>query len=257
MRLLRCVPVLFLWCWLTPAGGGVALAAPDAPAPACSSDPTCTQLEGRARELAGMGLLDEAQRTYAAAFELKGDPKLLYERGRLLHKLGRFAEAAAAYKKSLETDPAMSDKQRRKIEQYLEQAQAEARETPAAPSPPSPSPSPPVRPEPVLVPGPEPLTARPEPVSPKPEPAPTPTPPPETAPPAPAPAAPAPVALRKPAPPPKKPTPIWKRWWLWTAVGVGVAGLAVGVGLGVASRRPDVDGATDYRPFGLGLRFGN
>lgn len=246
MRLLRCVPVLFLWCWLTPAGGRLAQAAPE-PAPACSSDPVCTQLEGRARELAGMGLLDEAQRTYAAAFELRGDPRLIYERGRLLHKLGRFAEAAAAYKKSLETDPAMSDKQRRKIEQYLDQAQAEARDTPVAPSPPAvPSPL-----EPVIVP-------RPEPVAPKPEPAVTPSPEPAApaATPAPAPA-PAPVALRKPAPPPKKPTPIWKRWWLWTAVGVGVAGLAVGIGLGVASRRPDVDGATDYRPFGLGLRFGN
>lgn len=238
MRLLRGISLLVICCgFLTSAQPAQA-----GPAASCSSDPVCTQLANQARERSGMGLLEDAQRYYASAYEMANDPKLLYERARVIHKLGRYAEAVSLYRKFLDTDTSGNEKQRRKVEQYLDQAQAEARDAPATPPPAPASPLPPPVINPTPTPTPSPVLA------PTPETSPTPTPAPVVTKPAPPP--PVVVAKKLPPPKPKEPLNLHKKWWFWTAVGVGVAGIAIGAGLGVASRPPDLTGTVEYQPFG-------
>ena len=58
--------------------------------------------------------------------ELGSDPNLLYNRARVLHKAGRFAEAVTNYQKFLDAHAGGTDDQHRKAEQYLEQARTNA-----------------------------------------------------------------------------------------------------------------------------------
>lgn len=263
----RLLPVLLGFA----IGPGVPVAhAQTATAEVCPDDAECTRLANQAGELSAMGLLNDAQRVYESAYKRRGDPKLLYERGRVLQKLGRYVDAAICYRKYLELDTSGNEKQRRKTEQYLDESLQQAQDTPAAPRLPEPVPppvTPPSAPAPSVLPPGTPLPAAP------PAAATVPADGPATAATAPAAAtapttaaaptaasapakvtAPVKVAVRLPikSGPPPRPKKIWQKWWFWTAIGAGVAatGIGLGLGFGLASRQPDLTGVTTFHPFG-------
>jgi hypothetical protein len=240
MRPTRCLYPLFV-CLALLGGRATPPAAAQSAATYCEDDAECARLANQASEMTAMGLLNDAQRTYDTAYQRVSDPKLLYERARVLHKLGRFVDAALCYRKYIEQGAGGNEKQRRKAEQYLDEALQQAQDAPT-PRPQPASASPPPAPPPAALTPATPPSAT------------TPAAPPTTA------AAAPPVVLNAVAPPPPQPKPagpprpkkLWEKWWFWTAIGGGVVvtTVALGLGLGLASRPPDLTGATEFHPFG-------
>lgn len=100
--------------------------------PNCDADPPCTALKSQASAKSKSGDLVEALRLYRLAYEVRPDPRLWYNVGRLLHKQGQTAEAVAAYQKFLAA-PILDEQQpqqAQKAREYLAQLQ-----TPLAASP--------------------------------------------------------------------------------------------------------------------------
>lgn len=103
-------------------------------AASCATDPTCAAVAARAREQSLGGQLDEALTTYRAAYQLQADPKLLYNLGRVAHKLGRRDEAAEYYRRYLDSGAEDRPEQRDKTAAYLSEVSAPI-VVPAAPLP--------------------------------------------------------------------------------------------------------------------------
>lgn len=89
----------------------------------CEKEPACMALWERAAALSKEGKLPESQRMYEMAYDLRDDPRLLFNIARILHKRGLFAEAAAQYERFLKStvrDP----EQKSKALAYLEEVRA-------------------------------------------------------------------------------------------------------------------------------------
>lgn len=192
---------------------------------ACLRDDLCRAQYTLARELSRSGNLEEALAAYETAYQRRPVPILLYNIGRLHHRMRHYADAVRYYSRYLETQAQEEAEQRARARQYLEDATKELQQGPAPSRAPSPEP---------------PLVA------------------PEQQP-----AAPAQPAVRKTAEPPASPvapepaaalekgrTPLYKRWWLWAIVGgVVVAGaLGVGLGVGLGGSQPAAPGAMSLPP---------
>lgn len=91
----------------------------------CDEDATCAEQAARAHQLSKEGNLEDALRLYQAAYQLRADPKLLFNIARVLHKLGRRAEAATYYQRYLHADTENIPEQRQKAQDYLMQAERE------------------------------------------------------------------------------------------------------------------------------------
>lgn len=103
-------------------------------AASCATDPACAAVAARAREQSLVGQLEEALTAYRAAYQLQADPKLLYNLGRVAHKLGRRDEAAQYYRRYLDSGAEDRPEQRDKTAEYLVEVSAPV-VAPAAPLP--------------------------------------------------------------------------------------------------------------------------
>jgi len=214
MRLARRVPFVTLFAFvLTATDAAVATASPPAPALSCDADPECSRMADQASQHSQAGRYGDARRLYEAAYALRPDPLLLYNLGRVQHKAGRPADAAGYYERYLAAGAEGSETNRRKTEQFLEQARKEAGI--AAPTTQAASPATALQ-----SPASQPSTAT------------------------------GSVGLDRAATSGmEQPRPLYTKWWLWTAVGVAAVGIGVGVGVGIAARRPDLGGAVEVMPF--------
>lgn len=88
--------------------------------PDCGSDAACSPLYDRAKQASGEHNLPEALRFYKLAYEVRADPRLLFNIARVLHKLDRSQDATLYYRQFLDS-PLEDAEQKRKAEQYLEQ----------------------------------------------------------------------------------------------------------------------------------------
>ena len=132
-------------------------------APSCDEDPTCQNLATQGMEFFSAGRYREAEERFVQAYAMRGDPALLYNLARTLHKAGRPGDAISYYRRFLDAGAAGDVEQRRKAEQYLAQAQGEAAQTPLAQVG---TPNPPTSPSPVTAV--QPLAAQPQPSTEKP-----------------------------------------------------------------------------------------
>lgn len=89
----------------------------------CTQDAQCTTLKEQAAERSQSGDLVEALRLYKHAYEVRPDPRLLFNIARLLHKQGKTAEAVPYYQKFIDA-PIQDAEQQKKAREYLEQIQA-------------------------------------------------------------------------------------------------------------------------------------
>ena len=186
----------------------------------CADDPDCDRLANEAREQSKAGRFEEAQRTYERAYQRRADPTLLFNLARVLHKAGRPAIAVIYYQKFLDVRGPVNSDERRKVQEYLKQAQAEA----DGQTPPSPASAPVGEPS-----GANPSKA----VS--------------AASPSSSTSATSQAAT---AASPSSDTPLYRKWWLWTAVGAGAGILIIGLAAGLAPRRPDLSTVPEAHPFG-------
>lgn len=70
----------------------------------CDKDALCGPLVERARAHSNAGQLEEALRSYQAAYQLVLDPPLLFNVGRVQHKLGRLKDAIDSYQRFLDSN---------------------------------------------------------------------------------------------------------------------------------------------------------
>ena len=214
MLLARWLPSVVLLAFVL-AGAAAAAAAENQPASnvSCDADPECSRMAYQASVQSQAGQFGEARRLYEAAYALRPAPILLYNLGRVMHKAGRPADAAGYYERYLAAGAEGSETNRRKTEQFLEQARKEAGI--AAPTTQAASPATALQ-----SPASQPSTAT------------------------------GSVGLDRAATSGmEQPRPLYTKWWLWTAVGVAAVGIGVGVGVGIAARRPDLGGAVEVMPF--------
>lgn len=99
------------------------LASAETAVPDCEQEPACMTLWDRASELSKQGNLPESQRMYEMAYDLRADPRLLFNIARVLHKRGLLAEAAARYQRFLKSTVRDPD-QKSKALAYLEEVRA-------------------------------------------------------------------------------------------------------------------------------------
>lgn len=192
--------------------------------PSCFSNPACQLLFQQAREQSGQRRLEDAVKLYKTAYELSSDPVLLFNIARVLHKQGQSPEAAAYYRKYLNS-PVNNPEQKGKAQEYL--LQLSSTTDSALPVPPvsarAKAPGPPA----ILTQDRTDKTGR-------------------------SIAGPASVLLAS-GPDPTRDAgnasqPLYKKWWLWTLVSCAVAAGAVGFGIGLAGP----SGATN-QPQGLNM----
>lgn len=89
----------------------------------CTQDAGCLALKEQAAEYSKSGDLVEALRLYKLAYEVRSDPRLLFNIARLLHKQGKSSEAVPYYQKFIDA-PIQDEEQLQKARGYLEQIQA-------------------------------------------------------------------------------------------------------------------------------------
>lgn len=95
--------------------------------PDCESDSACKAAFLQAFQQSGQGNLSEALRLYRAAYELRADPVIFFSIARILHKQNRFADAAAYYKRFIES-PVDEPERKKKAQEYLGQIQTSERQ---------------------------------------------------------------------------------------------------------------------------------
>lgn len=110
----------------------------------CLQDEVCRDHYAKARDLSNSGKLIEAIKEYEAAYVAVQTPFLLYNIGRLHHRLGNLGPAAANYHRYLSGGIDEDPEQLARAKEYL-------RQTETAPPPTSP-PAPAIDPKPVGVP---------------------------------------------------------------------------------------------------------
>lgn len=89
----------------------------------CDQDSACAELAQRAHQFSKNNQFADALAAYQAAAQLSPDPKLLFNIARILHKIGRFADAVEHYRRYLQAGAEGNQVQREKTEEYLAQAQ--------------------------------------------------------------------------------------------------------------------------------------
>lgn len=198
------------------------------PATDCYQNAACLALKEQAAERSKAGDLAEAVRLYKLAFEVRADPRLLFNIARLLHKLGQTAEAVPYYQKFLDA-PIEDREQRRKAQEYLEQIQ-----TVPTPAPSSVSPSPSTAALTITTAVPAVPHADGNQLY---KPVPTPAPSPANLPPS---VKVVPTATVTPAWPRTVEKPLYKRGWFWVVLGGASAVTALGIGLGVGLSRSTI-----------------
>ena len=196
---------------------------------ACLRDDLCRAQYTLARELSRSGNLEEALAAYEIAYQRRPVPILLYNIGRLHHRLRHYADAVRYYSRYLETQAQEEAEQRARARQYLEDATKEMQQGPAPPREPTPEPPSSAAP---AQPTAAPVAAPPQPAVRK------------AAEPLASPAAPEPVAAAAE----KERTPLYKRWWLWAIVGGVVVAGAVGLGVGLSGGQPAAPGVMSLPP---------
>ena len=95
--------------------------------PACVDDPTCVSLFERAKQQSKDGNLDEAQRLYRQAYDLRADPRLLFSIARVLQKQSKWKEAAAFYQNFIDS-PLHADEQKQKAAEYVQECRRQTAE---------------------------------------------------------------------------------------------------------------------------------
>jgi tetratricopeptide (TPR) repeat protein len=189
------------------------LLASPAPAREGAGDLTFKQHNDLANSLYGDEQYEEAIKEFAAAFELKRRPVLLFNIGQSYRKLGRAEDALFYYRRYQQLEPNPKPGIKKELDSYIAEMESLVKEAyrlshpDPAPPPPAPGPTSPAQPGLVDL---------------------------------------APANQLTQAPPPK---PVYKRAWLWCVVG-GVALTAVAVGLGVGLSQESRDFPIG-RPFGL------
>lgn len=172
---------------------------------ACLRDTLCRAQYTLARELSKSGRLVEALDAYEAAYQRRPMPILIFNMGRIHHRLEHFTEAIRYYSRYLEAQPPDAQEQRSRARSFMEEAMQHLQHPPEHALPPTEkveivedtSPEPPEPP-------PAPLRLAPAPPIPIPSPA-------------------RPVSSPVEFPPAKKHEgPLYKKWWLWTVVGSAV-----------------------------------
>ncbi|HNN50401.1 MAG TPA: tetratricopeptide repeat protein [Pseudomonadota bacterium] len=183
----------------------------------CLRDNVCRTAYQKALALYDEGRYEEALTGFQSAYSRRQMPWLLLNIGRTVQRLGRPKEAISYYERYKKADPNIDPETERRVNKYIEQAQALLEQTPAQADMPRPDPvvqtgntnGTPINPN---------LTPQPQPPLNLTPPQPTPTP-----------AETQPVA-----------TPIYKKWWFWTIIGGVVAAGVVGTAVGVtASAKKD------------------
>lgn len=168
----------------------------------CLRDPVCRGAYQKALQLYDEGRYEEALVGFQGAYSRRQMPWLLLNIGRTVQRLGRPKEAISYYERYKKADPNIDPETERRVNKYIEQAQALLEETPAQPDMPVNRPTPDQPPPPV-----NPLAVSPPPLN---------------------------LTPPKPADEPPK-VPVYKKWWFWTIIGgvvaAGVVGTAVGVSL--------------------------
>lgn len=196
------------------------------PAPMrCEDVSECGRLTNEAYAHWQAGRFIQAQRVYEQAYKRWPDAVLLYNLARVLHRAQRPAEAIPYYEKYLQSGAEGSEEQRRKAEQYVEQARREA----GLPQPSS-------------------VSSFPSSAGPAPAPRPA-APSSNLAAPAAALTAEAGAAHPFDVSKSSSVSPVYKKWWFWTVIGAAAATVAVGVGIGVTTRQPDLSDAAHSYPF--------
>lgn len=104
--------------------------------PRCETNAAYGALAEQASQLSRSGQLEAALATYQAAYRQCADPRLLYNTARLLHRLGRPAQAVEYYERFLASKDETDPERLIQIREYLLQARREAVLFP----PPAPSP---------------------------------------------------------------------------------------------------------------------
>ncbi|PSM30674.1 tetratricopeptide repeat protein [Haliangium sp. UPWRP_2] len=208
---LCCAAFLLLVLLLLPTGSGADVLGSEVSD--CMNTPACQSLLQLGRAQSGKGNLEDAERLYKAAYEVRADPGLLFNIARVLHKRGRAQEAATYYQQFLNSRIVNSE-QKRKAQEYLNELQ---------PSDPPPSFPPDQTSAPALS-----LNLTSEYIS-------------------------SHVSPQSPLAKPdagSPSTPLYKKWWLWAFIGGTVAvAAAVGCGAWGASRPPSLpDGINTYEP---------
>ena len=131
MRISVCIGVLLIVALVNPreAAGQTSVPRLD-----CQDDAACNQLKERAAERSKSGDLPEALRLYKQAYEVRADPRLLYNIARTLHKQGQRAEAASYYQSFLDS-PVNDEEPREKAREYLKEILSPSPSASAAPPP--------------------------------------------------------------------------------------------------------------------------
>lgn len=88
----------------------------------CLRDDLCRAQYTLARELSKNGRLSEAVSAYEAAYQRRPVPILLFNIGRLFHRLNHYAEAVRYYSRYLDTQPPSEAEQRARARQFLDEA---------------------------------------------------------------------------------------------------------------------------------------
>jgi hypothetical protein len=85
----------------------------------CPQDAACLALMEQAAERSKSSDLPEALRLYKLAYELRSDPRLLFNIARSLHKQGKLSEALQYYERFISA-PVQDEGQQQKAREYVE-----------------------------------------------------------------------------------------------------------------------------------------
>ena len=189
----------------------------------CLRDNVCRTAYQKALALYDEGRYEEALAGFQGAYARRQMPWLLLNIGRTVQRLGRPKEAIGYYERYKKADPNIDPETERRVNKYIEQAQALLEQTPTQPDMPVQQPNPTATPINPTLPSPQPPSPQPLNLTP-----PTPT----------------------PVDTPQVATPIYKKWWFWTIIGVVVAGGAVGAAVGVtqANKQPQPATPDQFQP---------
>ncbi len=183
----------------------------------CLRDNVCRNAYQKALALYDEGRYEEALAGFQGAYARRQMPWLLLNIGRTVQRLGRPKEAISYYERYKKADPNIDPETERRVNKYIEQAQALLEQTPTQSDMPMPDPNA------------QHQTGTPTGTPLNPNLTPQPTQPLNLTPPQPTPTETQPVA-----------TPIYKKWWFWTIIGGVVAAGVVGTAVGVtASAKKD------------------
>jgi tetratricopeptide (TPR) repeat protein len=188
----------------------------------CLRDTVCRTAYQKALALYDEGRYEEALSGFQGAYARRQMPWLLLNIGRTVQRLGRPKEAIGYYERYKKADPNIDPETERRVNKYIEQAQALLENTPAQPD---------------LV-AQNPTGNQQNPTGNQQNPTGTPG---LTMQPPQAPTSPQPLNLTPPAPAESQTlaTPIYKKWWFWTIIGGVVVAGAVGTAVGVTAAKKE------------------